>query len=169
MPYHEKLMDHYENPRNVGALDKGDPFVGTGLVGAPACGDVMKLQIKVSKEGIITDAKFKTFGCGSAIASSSLVTEWVKGKSIDEAGSIKNTEIAKGCSGIEYYIEYADEKNKFDEVVEVQNVKILIDPKALMYLIGSIMDYVEDKFKTGFAFTNPNEKGSCGCGKSFSV
>jgi nitrogen fixation NifU-like protein len=95
MSYSEKLIDHYENPRNVGALDKGDASVGTGLVGAPACGDVMKLQIKVSPEGIIEDAKFKTFGCGSAIASSSLVTEWVKGKTIDEAEKIKNTEIAQ--------------------------------------------------------------------------
>jgi len=95
MAYSEKLIDHYENPRNVGALDKNDDNVGTGLVGAPACGDVMKLQIKVSPEGIIEDAKFKTFGCGSAIASSSLVTEWVKGKTIDEAGKIKNTEIAQ--------------------------------------------------------------------------
>lgn len=94
MAYTDKVIDHYENPRNVGTLDKDDASVGTGLVGAPACGDVMKLQIKVSKSGIIEDAKFKTFGCGSAIASSSLVTEWVKGKSIDEAQSIKNTEIA---------------------------------------------------------------------------
>lgn len=98
MAYSQKLMDHYENPRNVGALDKEDLYVGTGLVGAPACGDVMKLQIQVNEAGVITDAKFKTFGCGSAIASSSLVTEWVKGKSIDEAGSIKNTEIAKELS-----------------------------------------------------------------------
>lgn len=95
MAYSDKVVDHYENPRNVGALDKNDESVGTGLVGAPACGDVMKLQIKVSPEGIIEDAKFKTFGCGSAIASSSLVTEWVKGKSIDEAGTIKNTQIAE--------------------------------------------------------------------------
>jgi nitrogen fixation protein NifU and related proteins len=95
MAYSDKVVDHYEHPRNVGALDKDDPGVGTGLVGAPACGDVMKLQIKVSPEGIIEDAKFKTFGCGSAIASSSLVTEWVKGKSLDEAASLKNTEIAK--------------------------------------------------------------------------
>lgn len=95
MAYTKTVIDHYENPRNVGAFDKDDTSVGTGLVGAPACGDVMKLQIKVSKEGIIEDAKFKTFGCGSAIASSSLVTEWVKGKSIQEAGSIKNTEIAQ--------------------------------------------------------------------------
>ncbi|WP_341757556.1 Fe-S cluster assembly scaffold IscU [Candidatus Tisiphia endosymbiont of Ditula angustiorana] len=98
MAYSLKVLDHYENPRNVGSLDKNDAYVGTGLVGAPACGDVMKLQIKVSEDGIITDAKFKTFGCGSAIASSSLVTEWVKGKSINEAGSIKNTEIAKELS-----------------------------------------------------------------------
>ncbi len=95
MAYSEKVLDHYENPRNVGALDKNDDSVGTGLVGAPACGDVMKLQIKVNASGVIEDAKFKTFGCGSAIASSSLVTEWVKGKSIDEAMKLKNTEIAE--------------------------------------------------------------------------
>jgi nitrogen fixation NifU-like protein len=95
MAYSEKLIDHYENPRNIGSLDKESGDVGTGLVGAPACGDVMKLQIKVSPEGLIEDAKFKTFGCGSAIASSSLVTEWVKGKTIDEAETIKNTDIAK--------------------------------------------------------------------------
>jgi nitrogen fixation protein NifU and related proteins len=95
MAYSTKVIDHYENPRNVGAFDKNDAGVGTGLVGAPACGDVMKLQIKVSAGGIIEDAKFKTFGCGSAIASSSLVTEWVKGKSLDEAQTIKNTEIAE--------------------------------------------------------------------------
>jgi nitrogen fixation protein NifU and related proteins len=95
MAYSEKVIDHYEQPRNVGSLDKGDPSVGTGLVGAPACGDVMKLQIKVGPEGIIEDAKFKTFGCGSAIASSSLVTEWVKGKTLDEAAEIKNTHIAQ--------------------------------------------------------------------------
>jgi nitrogen fixation NifU-like protein len=95
MSYSKKVIDHYENPRNVGAFDKADDGVGTGLVGAPACGDVMKLQIKVTEDGIIQDAKFKTFGCGSAIASSSLVTEWVKGKSLDEAETIKNTQIAE--------------------------------------------------------------------------
>ncbi|MDC0609117.1 Fe-S cluster assembly scaffold IscU [Vibrio sp.] len=95
MAYSEKVLDHYENPRNVGSFDKEDPTVGSGMVGAPACGDVMKLQIKVSADGIIEDAKFKTYGCGSAIASSSLVTEWVKGKSIDEAAAIKNAEIAE--------------------------------------------------------------------------
>ncbi|HXP97185.1 MAG TPA: Fe-S cluster assembly scaffold IscU [Telmatospirillum sp.] len=95
MSYSEKVIDHYEHPRNVGSFQKADDGVGTGLVGAPACGDVMKLQIKVSAEGIIEDAKFKTFGCGSAIASSSLVTEWVKGKTLDEAAKIKNTEIAQ--------------------------------------------------------------------------
>jgi nitrogen fixation NifU-like protein len=94
MSYSNKVIDHYENPRNVGSFDKGDDSVGTGMVGAPACGDVMKLQIKVDN-GIIVDAKFKTYGCGSAIASSSLVTEWVKGKTLDEAGSIKNSEIAE--------------------------------------------------------------------------
>jgi Fe-S cluster assembly scaffold IscU len=96
--YHEKVIDHYENPRNVGSLDKNDISVGTGLVGAPACGDVMKLQIKVDADGKIIDAKFKTFGCGSAIASSSLATEWIKGKNITEAGKIKNTDIAKELS-----------------------------------------------------------------------
>lgn len=95
MAYSNKVVDHYENPRNVGAFDKNDPNVGSGMVGAPACGDVMRLQIKVNDNGIIEDAKFKTYGCGSAIASSSLVTEWIKGKSLDEAGAIKNTDIAE--------------------------------------------------------------------------
>jgi len=95
MAYSEKVIEHYENPRNVGSFDKDDPTVGTGLVGAPACGDVMKLQLKISDEGIIEDAKFKTFGCGSAIASSSLATEWVKGMTIDQAMAIKNTQIVE--------------------------------------------------------------------------
>ena len=94
MAYSEKVIDHYENPRNVGSMDKDESNVGTGMVGAPACGDVMRLQIKVTDDGVIEDAKFKTYGCGSAIASSSLLTEWVKGKTLDEAGMIKNTEIA---------------------------------------------------------------------------
>ena len=95
MAYSEKVIDHYENPRNVGSFEKGDDSVGTGMVGAPACGDVMKLQIRVNDDGVIEDAKFKTYGCGSAIASSSLVTEWVKGKTLDEAASLKNSEIAQ--------------------------------------------------------------------------
>ena len=95
MAYSEKVIDHYENPRNVGSMDKKDNSVGTGMVGAPACGDVMQLQIKVNDSGIIEDAKFKTYGCGSAIASSSLITEWVKGKCLDEAGAIKNSQIAE--------------------------------------------------------------------------
>ena len=95
MAYGDKVLEHYENPRNVGTMDKSDPNVGTGLVGAPACGDVMRLQVRISDDGRIEDAKFKTFGCGSAIASSSLVTEWVKGKSVDEAVKITNREIAK--------------------------------------------------------------------------
>ena len=95
MAYSEKVIDHYENPRNVGSFDKNDEAVGTGMVGAPACGDVMKLQIRVNKDGIIEDARFKTYGCGSAIASSSLVTEWVKGKHVDQATGIKNTQIAE--------------------------------------------------------------------------
>ncbi|HFC2423231.1 TPA: Fe-S cluster assembly scaffold IscU [Neisseria gonorrhoeae] len=95
MAYSDKVIDHYENPRNVGTFDKNDESIGTGMVGAPACGDVMRLQIKVNDEGIIEDAKFKTYGCGSAIASSSLITEWVKGKSLDDALAIKNSEIAE--------------------------------------------------------------------------
>jgi nitrogen fixation NifU-like protein len=98
MAYSEKVLDHYENPRNVGSLDKTDKNVGTALVGAPSCGDVLKLQLKISDEGIIEDAKFKTFGCGSAIASSSLITEWVKGKTLNEAQQIKNTDIAEHLS-----------------------------------------------------------------------
>jgi nitrogen fixation protein NifU and related proteins len=98
MAYSDKVIDHYENPRNVGAFEKGDASVGTGMVGAPACGDVMKLQIKVGADGRIEDARFKTYGCGSAIASSSLVTEWVKGKTLDEAATIKNTQIAEELS-----------------------------------------------------------------------
>ena len=95
MAYSEKVIDHYENPRNVGSFDKNDPNVATGMVGAPACGDVMKLQLKVNDAGVIEDAKFKTYGCGSAIASSSLVTEWVKGKTLEQAQAIKNTDIAE--------------------------------------------------------------------------
>lgn len=98
MAYSDKVIDHYENPRNVGKLDEADDSVGTGMVGAPACGDVMRLQIQVNDDGVIEDAKFKTYGCGSAIASSSLLTEWVKGKNLDEAASIKNTEIAQELS-----------------------------------------------------------------------
>ena len=98
MAYSDKVIDHYESPRNVGSFDKADDAVGTGMVGAPACGDVMKLQIKVGKDGIIEDAKFKTFGCGSAIASSSLATEWIKGKSVDQAETIRNTDIAQHLS-----------------------------------------------------------------------
>ena len=95
MAYSDKVLDHYENPRNVGSFEKDDPAVGTGMVGAPACGDVMKLQIKVGSDGVIEDAKFKTYGCGSAIASSSLLTEWVKGKTLEQASEIKNTDIAE--------------------------------------------------------------------------
>ncbi|WP_297389465.1 Fe-S cluster assembly scaffold IscU [Acidiferrobacter sp.] len=95
MAYGSKVLDHYENPRNVGSFDKADPTIGTGMVGAPACGDVMRLQIRVNEQGVIEEARFKTYGCGSAIASSSLLTEWVKGKTLEEAGQIKNTDIAE--------------------------------------------------------------------------
>jgi nitrogen fixation NifU-like protein len=130
MAYSEKVLDHYENPRNVGSFDKEDKGVGTGMVGAPACGDVMKLQIKVNTSGVIEDARFKTYGCGSAIASSSLLTEWVKGKTLDEARKIKNTDIAEElalppvkvhCSvlaedAIKAAIENYQEKNTADQV-----------------------------------------------------
>lgn len=125
MAYSDKVVDHYENPRNVGAFDKNDESVGTGMVGAPACGDVMRLQIKVSDDGVIEDAKFKTYGCGSAIASSSLLTEWVKGKSLDEAAAIKNTEIA--------------------EELELPPVKIHCSVLAEDAIKAAISDYKEKK------------------------
>ena len=128
MAYSEKLIDHYEHPRNVGSLDKDAPDVGTGLVGAPACGDVMKLQIRVNDEGIIEDAKFKTFGCGSAIASSSLATEWVKGMTIDQAMAIKNTQIV--------------------EELNLPPVKIHCSVLAEDAIKGAIADYKAKRIKT---------------------
>ena len=128
MAYSEKVIEHYENPRNVGSFDKDDPSVGTGLVGAPACGDVMKLQIRVNDEGIIEDAKFKTFGCGSAIASSSLATEWVKGMTIDQAMAIKNTQIV--------------------EELNLPPVKIHCSVLAEDAIKGAIADYKAKRIKT---------------------
>ena len=128
MAYSEKVIEHYENPRNVGSFDKDDPSVGTGLVGAPACGDVMKLQLKITDEGIIEDAKFKTFGCGSAIASSSLATEWVKGMSIDQAMEIKNTQIV--------------------EELNLPPVKIHCSVLAEDAIKGAIADYKAKRAKT---------------------
>ena len=128
MAYSEKVIEHYENPRNVGSFDKDDPSVGTGLVGAPACGDVMKLQLKISDAGIIEDAKFKTFGCGSAIASSSLATEWVKGMSIDQAMEIKNTQIV--------------------EELNLPPVKIHCSVLAEDAIKGAIADYKAKRAKT---------------------
>ena len=241
MAYGEKVLDHYENPRNVGSLDKDDSSVGTGMVGAPACGDVMKLQIQVGQNGVIEDAKFKTYGCGSAIASSSLLTEWVKGKTLDEASQIKNSEIAEelalppvkihcsvlaedaiqaaisdyqnkqaeqkksaqdmsisltetaadrvrnflaqrgkgigvrlgvkttGCSGMAYTIEFADQVEEGDEVFEQRGVKVIINPKSLVYLDGTELDFAKEGLNEGFKFNNPNEKDRCGCGESFTV
>ena len=244
MAYGEKVLDHYENPRNVGTLDKESSSVGTGMVGAPACGDVMKLQIQVNDSGVIEDAKFKTYGCGSAIASSSLLTEWVKGKTLDEASQIKNSDIAEelalppvkihcsvlaedairaaitdyqskqtsaekksaqsqlmsisltesavdrvktflekrgkgvgvrlgvkttGCSGMAYTIEFADEVEETDEVFEQDGVKVLINPKSLVYLDGTELDFAKEGLNEGFKFNNPNEKDRCGCGESFTV
>jgi len=128
MAYEKQLIDHFENPRNVGTLDKNDSDVGTGLVGAPACGDVMRLQIKVNEEGIIEDAKFKTFGCGSAIASSSLVTMWVKSKTVEEAEKITNQEIVKEL--------FADNKNIYDGVKNVANGKELTSQEQLFVLMS---------------------------------
>lgn len=128
MAYSDKVIEHYENPRNVGSMNKDDENVGTGMVGAPACGDVMRLQIKVSDDGVIEDAKFKTYGCGSAIASSSLLTEWVKGKSLEEAAAIKNTEIA--------------------EELELPPVKIHCSVLAEDAIKAAINDYKEKKGET---------------------
>jgi nitrogen fixation NifU-like protein len=128
MAYSDKVIEHYENPRNVGSFDKDDPSVGTGLVGAPACGDVMKLQLKINEQGIIEDAKFKTFGCGSAIASSSLATEWVKGMSIDQAMGIKNTQIV--------------------EELNLPPVKIHCSVLAEDAIKGAIADYKAKRMKT---------------------
>ena len=131
MAYSDKVLDHYENPRNVGSFEKGDASVGTGMVGAPACGDVMKLQIKVNKEGVIEDAKFKTYGCGSAIASSSLLTEWVKGKTLEQAALIKNTQIA--------------------EELALPPVKIHCSVLAEDAIKAAISDYQQKQGKTGNA------------------
>ena len=251
MAYSDKVLDHYENPRNVGSLDKNDPSVGTGMVGAPACGDVMKLQIKVNESGIIEDAKFKTYGCGSAIASSSLVTEWIKGKSLDQVMEIKNSDIAEelalppvkihcsvlaedairaavadlkskqgitpqaaateaehvaegnsmaitltpvaaqrvqkflanrgkgvglrlgvkttGCSGMAYTLEFVDETNGEDMVFESHGVNVIVDPKSLVYIDGTELDFAKEGLNEGFKFNNPNVKDECGCGESFTV
>ncbi len=251
MAYSEKVLDHYENPRNVGSLDKGAHNVGTGMVGAPACGDVMRLQIRVNQQGVIEDAKFKTYGCGSAIASSSLLTEWVKGKTLDQALQIKNSQIAEdspcprsrstarcwprmrsrprsaimpasrratraecgfcpgrlsgglpmsitltqaaaervtkflakrgkgvglrlgvrtsGCSGMAYVLEFVDEIAQDDQVFEDKGVRVIVDPKSLMYLDGTELDYGREGLNEGFKFNNPNVKDQCGCGESFNV
>uniref|UniRef100_N1QQH5 Iron-sulfur cluster assembly protein n=1 Tax=Aegilops tauschii TaxID=37682 RepID=N1QQH5_AEGTA len=181
MAYSDKVIDHYENPRNVGKLNAEDPDVGTGMVGAPACGDVMRLQIKVNESGVIEDAKFKTYGCGSAIASSSLATEWMKGKTLDEAESIKNTQLAEElalppvkihCSVLaEDAIKaaFVDELAAEDQVFESHGVKVIIDPKSLVYLDGTELDFVKEGLNEGFKFINPNVRGECGCGESFNV
>ncbi|MCL4104085.1 UNVERIFIED_CONTAM: hypothetical protein GTU68_034947 [Idotea baltica] len=183
MAYSDKVLDHYENPRNVGKMDAGDKNVGTGMVGAPACGDVMRLQIKVNDEGVIEDAKFKTYGCGSAIASSSLLTEWVKGKNLEEAALIKNSEIAEElalppvkihCSvlaedAIKAAVEFVDAEEPQDEMFEEHGVKVYVDPKSLVYLEGTQLDFVKDGLNEGLQFRNPNVAGECGCGESFTV
>jgi nitrogen fixation protein NifU and related proteins len=159
MSYSDKVMDHYENPRNVGRLDKESSEVGTGMVGAPACGDVMLLQIKVNDNGIIEDAKFKTYGCGSAIASSSLLTEWVKGR------SVKST----GCSGYAYIVEPVDEKQEWDNIFQDKGIDIFVDGKSLVYIDGSEVDYIRNGLNAGLEFNNPNIKAECGCGESFTI
>ncbi len=131
MAYSEKVLDHYENPRNVGKMDDTDKNVGTGMVGAPACGDVMRLQIKVSDEGIIEDAKFKTYGCGSAIASSSLLTEWVKGRTIDDAAKIRNTEIAQelGLPPVKIHCSVLAEDAIKAAVADIKNKRTNVEAK----------------------------------------
>src|SRR5438093_378874 len=159
MAYSSKVIDHYENPRNVGSLPKDDPNVGTGLVGAPECGDVMKLQVKVNPAtGMIDDAKFKTFGCGSAIASSSLATEWLKGKTVDQALAIKNTDIVTELSLPPVKIHCS---------VLAEGAKLYVDRKSLVFLNGTVLDYDTNLVSKGFVFNNPNAKTSCGCGSSF--
>lgn len=239
MTYSAKLMDHFENPRNVGALDKKDKNVGTGLVGSPACGDVLQLQIRVNKEGVIEEAKFKTFGCGSAIASSSLATELILGKTLSEAQSVRNSDIIKalelpalkthcsvlaqeaiqlaiadlqakqttpytlekaslpslsitpaasariksllrdhpcagirvclrkqGC-GLSYSLTYTDNPNPNDERISYDGIDIFIDPQAVLYILGTEIDFVQNDLEGNFVFHNPNEKGRCQCGQSF--
>src|SRR5437660_1589309 len=151
MAYSDKVIDHYNNPRNLGSLPKDDQSVGTGIVGAPECGDVMKLQIKVQND-VIVDAKFKTFGCGSAIASSSLATEWLKGRTVEDAYKIKNTDI----------VQYA-------QVYEVEDIRVIVDMKSAIYLQGTQLDYHKDLLSGQFKFSNPNATKSCGCGESFSA
>src|SRR6266545_896376 len=190
MAYSDKVIDHYSNPRNVGSFAKDTPGVGTGLVGAPECGDVMKLQIKVNVEtGVIEDAKFKTFGCGSAIASSSLATEWLKGRTVDDAAKIKNTDIVKelmkaqhlenvhlrmgvkggGCSGLSYSLEFDNEVGPHDKKFDIDGIQVVCDAKSYLYLNGTTLDYVQQGLTGGFTFVNPNAKSSCGCGTSFSA
>jgi len=142
MAYSDKVLDHYENPRNVGTLDKDDPNVGTGMVGAPACGDVMRLQIKVNENGVIEDAKFKTYGCGSAIASSSLLTEWVQGKTLDEASQIKNSQIA--------------------EELALPPVKVHCSVLAEDAIKAAINDYRAKQAKDSPDTDNPNHKEAVG-------
>src|SRR6267378_551291 len=159
MAYSDKVVDHYNNPRNVGSFAKETPGVGTGLVGAPECGDVMKLQIKVNLEtGVIEDAKFKTFGCGSAIASSSLATEWLKGKTIDEAMEIKNTSIVEELSLPPVKVHCSVLAEEF----EFHGIPVLVDKRSLMYLNGAVVDFHDDLNQRGFSISNPNAKSTCG-------
>src|SRR5208337_986181 len=187
MAYSDKVIEHYNNPRNVGSFAKDEPNVGTGVVGAPECGDMMKLQLKIGDDGVFEDARFKTFGCGSAIASSSYVTELVKGKHIDEAITIKKTLIVKQliadkgegaglrvkvvggeCSGLQYRMEIDAAKER-DKVFERDGARLIVDKKSFLYLNGSELDYGEELMSSGFKVVNPNAKRSCGCGESFVV
>ena len=155
MAYSEKVVDHYENPRNVGSFEKGDDSVGTGMVGAPACGDVMKLQIKVNPlTGVIEDARFKTYG---------YMTK--RGKGVGVRLGVKTT----GCSGLAYKLEYADEIAPEDVIFEDNGVKVLVDPKSMPYIDGTQLDFVREGLNEGFKFLNPNERDRCGCGESFRV
>src|SRR5207245_1386041 len=166
MAYSEKVVDHYNNPRNVGSFPKDTPGVGTGLVGAPECGDVMKLQIKVDLQtGVIEDAKFKTFGCGSAIASSSLATEWLKGKTVEEAAKqVRELKRAQnlpenvflrmgvkggGCSGLSYSLEFDSEIGTHDKEFEIDGIRVVVDKKSYLYLNGTTLDYVQQGLTGG--------------------
>src|SRR5438034_418979 len=152
MAYSDKVIDHYENPRNVGSFDKADDAVGTGMVGAPACGDVMKLQIRVGADGRIEDARFQSY-----IAR--------RGKGVGLRVGVRTS----GCSGMAYKLEFADALNPDDLEFESHGVKVIVDPKSLPYLHGTELDYTREGLNEGFKFRNPNVKDECGCGESFNV
>src|SRR5205809_757695 len=171
MAYSDKVIDHYSNPRNVGSFSKDDPDVGTGIVGAPECGDVMKLQLKISDDGIAQDARFKTFGCGSAIGitdqAARKIQTLVAQKGLPDAG-LRVKVVGGGCSGLTYKMD-VDRPREGDKVFEHDGAKLVVDRKSFLYLRGTELDYKEELMASGFNLRNPNVKRTCGCGASFVV